>query len=215
MVVSSRRDTGGIQAPAITIAAHSWRDNSTVLPNIEQKCKSRASNQTVTDCIIEKTFNRTDFIYDVYLGYPSIKKFDMNFTEDFTVSSAGRMYTFLLQNKITDNYRKHYLDLRLNKWFINTVMVHDPKFFILNLNPFGLPTIEAVLRANSNNVYYQLILTEVEELDLPEDPCNTDPDYNFQACVRESLSSQVGCRTKWDRWSHQDIPLCTELVQFR
>ena len=54
----------------------------------------------------------------------------------------------------------------------------------------------------------------MEELDLPEDPCNTDPDYNFQACVRESLSSQVGCRTKWDRWSHKDIPLCTEMEQF-
>ena len=51
MVVSSRRDTGGIQAPAITIAAgnpHGWRDNVTDLPRIEQKCKSRANNQTVT-----------------------------------------------------------------------------------------------------------------------------------------------------------------------
>ena len=68
---------------------------------------------------------------------------------------------------------------------------------------------------NTSSHYYNLALTEVEELDLPEDPCNTDPDYNFQACIKESLSSQVGCRTRWDRWSHKDMPLCTNMEQFR
>ena len=43
--------------------------------------------------------------------------------------------------------------------------------------------------------FFTLTLTEVEELYLAEDLFNTDPAYNFQACVRESLSSQVGCRT--------------------
>ena len=63
--------------------------------------------------------------------------------------------------------------------------------------------------------YYRLALTEVEELDLPADPCNPDPDYKFQACVKESLSSQVGCRSRWDTLSDQDRPVCTEIEQYR
>ena len=65
------------------------------------------------------------------------------------------------------------------------------------------------------DVIYRLGLTEVEELDLPEDPCKTDPDFNFQACVRKSLSSRVGCTTKWDRWRHKSTPICTSMAQFR
>ena len=34
-------------------------------------------------------------------------------------------------------------------------------------------------------LFSRLELTEVEELDLPEDPCNPDPDYNFQAGCRQ------------------------------
>ena len=88
------------------------------------------------------------------------------------------------------------------------LFIHDPKYFLVNYNSLEFPIIYLKVK-KAPNCYYKLKLTEVEELDLPEDPCNTDPDYNFQACVRESLSSQVGCRTKWDRWSHKDMPLQT------
>ena len=31
----------------------------------------------------------------------------------------------------------------------------------------------------------------MEELDLPEDKCNVDKNYDFNGCVRKSLSRQV------------------------
>ena len=34
-------------------------------------------------------------------------------------------------------------------------------------------------------------LFQVEELDLPEDKCNVDKNYDFNGCVRKSLSRQV------------------------
>ena len=37
----------------------------------------------------------------------------------------------------------------------------------------------------------QCMFAKVEELDLPEDPCNPRPDYNFYVCVRNAISNQV------------------------
>ena len=64
------------------------------------------------------------------------------------------------------------------------------------------------------NNYYRLALTEVVHMDLPNDPCQAEGEYNFQACVKQALSNKVGCRTKWDRWSSEDVPVCTDLEQF-
>ena len=35
------------------------------------------------------------------------------------------------------------------------------------------------------------IIFKVEELKLPDDPCDPRPDYNFYVCVRKSVSNQV------------------------
>ena len=34
-------------------------------------------------------------------------------------------------------------------------------------------------------------MTEVNELDVPADPCNSDQSYNFHACVKTSIAKQV------------------------
>ena len=38
---------------------------------------------------------------------------------------------------------------------------------------------------------FKMIL-QVEELNLPEDKCNEDRNYDFNDCVRKNLSEQVG-----------------------
>ena len=112
--------------------------------------------------------------------------------------------------------RIHQLFVLLNYQLQYRIFIHDPKYFVINTNPVGLPNIMVKINPNiTPSYYYRLALTEVEELDLPEYPCNTDPGYNFQTCVKESLSSQVGCRLSWDLWSDQDCPLCIHIGQFR
>ena len=74
---------------------------------------------------------------------------------------------------------------------------------------------------NMNDIF------QVEELDLPEDKCEMDKNYDFHGCVRKSLSRQVGkgkmfevvispiqvgCRTKWDVWSETDMALTLSLA---
>ena len=41
----------------------------------------------------------------------------------------------------------------------------------------------------------------------------TDPEYNFFACIKTSLARKVGCRPFWDDSSPPDIPACTTLEQ--
>ena len=62
---------------------------------------------------------------------------------------------------------------------------------------------------------YPITLTEVEELNVPEDPCNEDPEYNYRECIKESFSRRVGCRTKWDDIQLKELPLCENHEQFR
>ena len=47
-----------------------------------------------------------------------------------------------------------------------------------------------------SNFTYQLLIYDPKffvELDTTDDPCNDDPNYHFQRCVTESLSSKVSC----------------------
>ena len=62
---------------------------------------------------------------------------------------------------------------------------------------------------------YPITLTEVEELNVPDDPCNEDPDYDYRNCIKESFLRKVGCTTKWDNIKHKDLPLCGNHTQFR
>ena len=61
---------------------------------------------------------------------------------------------------------------------------------------------------------YPVALTEVQELDVPNDPCNADPKYNFRKCLKESFLRKVGCKTEWDDGKLEDLPLCASQEQF-
>ena len=79
------------------------------------------------------------------------------------------------------------------------------------------------------NHFRRIALTEVQELNIPVDPCNKDKGYNFSSCVRKILAEQViiddkratvnilkvGCRTLWDRWNGPGVANCTTGDQYR
>ena len=74
---------------------------------------------------------------------------------------------------------------------IVTVMLHDLNIFILNENPNGIPAALTKFNATMFSHYHRIALSEIQELDLPTDPCNNDQNYNFNSCVRRSLAKQV------------------------
>ena len=224
MVVRQRRDTGGIEAPIISIAAwnpdtnNGWRGNTSMTYDlIEANCEDNIRNESVDQCIEERTYKKEEIIEDVILGYTAKKSLlgEDIFTKDFTTAWDGMHYSLDLNQRFGPDDSTDQLYILLDKRLTYSVALHDPRYFVVNTNPAGLPNVNLRLEPEIHkNNYYRLALTKVVHMNLPNDPCQTDPDYNFQACVKQALSSKVGCRTKWDRWSSMDLPVCTDLNQF-
>ena len=222
MVVESWRPNGGMQAPVVTIFANNDEINSTFQGTykngtFEQVCSSLKGNNTIENCIYKNSNKKSDFMNDVLLGFRRQTSLmsEQHVKAEFTRPLFGKYYsldfTFQLRPKDEDQ-----IYLLLSHKFTYYFILHDPNFFFGFYNPsFPMAREAAVNPSLTKNYYHYLIVTDVKELNLPEDPCNPAPDYNYQTCFKLSLSRQVGCRTSWDRWSRADLPLCTDIGQFR
>ena len=221
MVVKTRRDTDGIVAPTITLVSRDentlkgWKGPTKGFYD-DPQCTNLTTNQSLESCIEEKTFSQEEVFADVLLGMEEKDSLmtESLWREDFTMSWQGRFYIIQPDLRLT-HFDRHRLVLALRRGFIHQIFIHDPNFFEVTYKP-SFPGLLLTVNPNSSfNHFNSIVLTEVEELDLPEDPCNTDPDYNFRACVSNSLSRRVGCRTRWDPWSHQETPLCTTIQEYK
>ena len=74
----AKKDTGGIEAPTISIAAwnprtqNGWKGNASMTYNlIEANCKDRLA--TIVRCIEQNTFSQTEVFKDVVLGFTAKK----------------------------------------------------------------------------------------------------------------------------------------------
>ena len=207
-VVVTKRSSDGIPAPTISIRAFNPATNDGLRKEgmtLNKTCAGPESNLSVEDCIMKNTFTQEDVLHDVIFGFRKKRSMEdlslinnnesFLINEDFTAFFLGRYYTFDLEKKLNTSKLKTQLFVSLYSNFTYQLFIYDPKFFILSGSP-SLPTIQKTLNPNAtSNNWYFLKLTEVEELDTPDDPCNDDPNYDFQRCVTERLSSEVSC--KW------------------
>lgn len=221
MVVESWRSNWGMQAPVVTIFANNELNGTSLGTykngSFEQVCGSLKGNNTIENCIYKNSNKKSDFLVDVLLGYRrqiSLMS-EQNVKEEFSRPREGRYHSLDLNVQMCSTFEDQ-IYLLLSHSFTYYFLLHDPNFFFGFYNPsYPMARLAAVNPNFTKNVYHYLIMTEVAELDLLEDPCNPDPDYSHQTCLKQSLSSQVGCRTRWDRWSRQDLPLCATIDQFR
>ena len=163
-MVRTKRNTGGIPAPAITVVAREpntlfgWKVGAVEETNF---CQSRKENQTVEECIEEHTFKSHDAIKDVLWGYfsKSIMSDDM-IHEDFTMASFGKFFYVNVSKTMipTDNVR---LSLALSDKFVYVIFIHDPDFFEINHQP-TFPAITKTINPTKDfNQIHSLMLTEV------------------------------------------------------
>ena len=97
-----------------------------------------------------------------------------------------------------------------------TIRIHDPNYYMFTNNPETVPQIRIVVDSPTTAVAYITPVYHVN-LDKPGSPCQTFESYSFTACIKNSLSSKIGCRLTWDTWSSKTIPLCgtsEQLLQF-
>ena len=207
MVITSRRKTEGIEAPAITIAARnpttelSWRNSSYADKDILDAICNFTTSHDMETCIVENTYEQNEMINDVILGY-SDKKSLMNstlasiWTEDVHASWNGRVYTINFHRKIGINDLTGQIFIVLKKKLSLRIYVHDPFFFVSNTNPGSLPNNYMKIDPKTSlNHYYRLALTEVQELDMAEDPCDTQPDYDYKVCANGGFKTDFWIAT--------------------
>ena len=97
------------------------------------------------------------------------------------------------------------------------IYIHDPAFFYITRNQeSGHPNLWIpVDLERKGSILWSVALTEVVESNVPEDPCNEDPKYNFKKCLKESFLREVGCKTEWDAGILENLPLCATQEQFK
>ena len=174
--------------------------------------------EDVVSCIESETYNLSNFLRGAEKG--SVTKESLTnaslWSEEVGWLYFGRCHTMKHPIIVSSDYLKDYLMFYLDKNVNYKIFIHEENYFEMVNNLLSFPNINIDLETNSSyNHYYQMTLTEHRELDVPQDPCEEDPGYNFRACVKESLSSQVGCRTKWDQWSDRAWPLCMDLSMYK
>ena len=202
-VVVTKQSSDGIPAPTISIRAINPETKSSLRKegmSLKKDCNGTGSNTSVEDCIRKNTFAQEEVVHDVILGFRKRKSMEdfslMNdesffINEDYTAFFLGRYYTFNLETKMNTSKVKTQLFVSLYSNFTYQLFIYDPKFFVISESP-SLPTKQKTLNQNArSNNWYFLKLTEVEELNTADDPCNDDPNYDFQRCVTESFSTAV------------------------
>ena len=128
-------------------------------------------------------------ISDVFLGWGNrtslIGREDLIIEGFAPITSRAKYFTINVGDRIGPDYHKEQLFVELYR--NNTsyeVFIHDPRFFTMNWIPVAFPRLyRAVVLEKHPSHFYSMILTEVEELNLPQDPCNEDETYNFQVFI--------------------------------
>ena len=228
IIVRSVRESDGTPIPAITIAVkgkesgNGWKRQGTQLHITKEHCKNAKSVGDLNKCVEGLTYDLSETSSGVTIGI-GIKDFDWKikepkWTEDYLHNYAGRIYTLehplqLNPSIVTSAFLRIELKTGHNGRHTYDLYIHDPKNFYLTENPEpGFPYVRKEVDPTDLPYYYNLALTEVEELNVPHDPCNEDPNFNYKQCIKEYLSKIVGCRTKWDNTSY---PLCQNIGDFR
>ena len=171
VVVTSKKETGGIPAPTISIAAwnpqtkNGWKGNASMRYDlIRAYCKDEA--RPVADCIEENTFRQSEIFKDIVLGFTAQKSLwnqENLIKEDFTTDWDGTFYVIDIKKRIGPNDSIDQLYVLLDTSLMYNIFLHDPTYFIVNENPAGVPNLMLKLNPNiSDNFYYRISLTEVE-----------------------------------------------------
>ena len=148
------------------------------------------------ECIERNSFNQSEVFNNIFLGFK--RKMSVLGRQDLIVEGfasilrQAKYYTLNFGGRLTSNYDKDQIFIELPYTTNYEIFIHDPTFFTLNFIPVAIPKVyRGILVNETKNYAYPMVMTEVQELDLPQDPCNMDKQYNFQVihgCKLEYLA---------------------------
>ena len=196
IVVESWKSDGGILAPGVTIFAYNNESNGTFHGSykngsFEQVCSSIKGNDTMENCIDKNSNTKSDFLVNILQGLKRQKSLmsEQHIKVEFSRPIYGKYHSLDLPLQMSSNFFEDQVFLLLSHHFTYYFLIHDPNFFFGFYNPSFPMVREAAVNPNlTMNYYHFLIVTEVKELDVPEDLCQPDLDYSYQTCFKQSLS---------------------------
>ena len=98
-----------------------------------------------------------------------------------SIIRQAKYFTVNIGGTVTSNYNEHQIFFELPLTTNYEILIHDHTFFTLNFIPVAIPKLYwGTLVNETKNYAYPMVMTEVQELDLPQDPCTVDNKYNFQ-----------------------------------
>ena len=182
IVVKSARESGRIPVPAVTIAVkgkeNGWRKEGIFQQIAKQHCKNANSVEELIICIERLTYDLSDISLGVAFGPGhgvGQKIEEPKWTEDYLHNYVGRIYSLELPIKLRASSLSHNsLRIGLKPNLSYDLYIHDPNNFYLTANPEpGFPYVRKDVDPKDLPYYYNLALTEVVELNVPDDPCKT------------------------------------------
>ena len=212
IVVKSELETEGIEVPAVTLQATldnflGWKSakEDTTWTSFELFEHCKGINKTIDECVQTDTIKLSDFLaeakFENMFNLSASVQIDLSssspdWTEDMTATGLGKYFTIRLSKPFVPN-EDHCLIFSLLKNFTFLIFVHDENFFFYNSNPLGPPinyqTFQGPLEKNH---YQELTLTKQTKLNLDRQPCEDNPAYSFNSCIKETLSKQVSAASR-------------------
>ena len=184
IIVSSENDRGGFEAPSVTfVPLDAWKSSTTM-----ERCYEWLQTPpylSIEDCIERNTMNKSEVFKNIFLG---LKKQKSVLGKRWLIVEGlinnfqrAKYFTVNLRDNVTPKFEDDEIFFELLLSGNYDVFIHDPKFFTLNYMPVSVPSIWKALLVNETpSYYYQLLMTEVKELDMAHDPCINDETYDFQ-----------------------------------
>ena len=150
-------------ASAISIFAE---NNETNFRHFQSQLAQTCSSFTSIDkCLVEKTYNQSELLEDVLLGFEKKKSLTKPInliTEELTKPAYGRYYTLRPSFLMTTDDRTNELLLELKR-NLSTYYIHvfDPRFYLGFSNP-SIPMVSKKIKPDETlGIYYSLVVTEV------------------------------------------------------
>ena len=225
-VSTTSNPSGGVLLPAITLCPFTpngpyecgWKNNTGVYTNVlRAECDKLDDNNDILDCVNNKTYTLEETVKNAIHSYVDPKSL-MNKTYWSTylsVTAYGKCHVLKYEQPFSADFETDSLTLFLNPELSYRIYIHDPKYFFTTHNMLTIPQASTRKHYDSKKFkgldYFPLVITERNNINRQEQPCEEDVDYDFTDCVIENIAAKVGCRYPWDKRPHSRIPICNDL----
>ena len=183
---------------------------------VQKRCYS-SSTEDVIHCIKARTYTLEEIVIRAtskFLNNLSATVNVMNakfWSSSFTQPEFGTCHKFYHPpiEKDVSVAEAPQFSFTLNSSLTHNIFIHDPKFFMLMMNPSIIPGIvQEVSKPGRNAVLtWQYLATSkhVKKRRRRHD-CNEEKQYEFLSCVKHSLADKIGCSPHWQNIS--GFPTC-------